>query len=183
MVEILLHLPVQLLVLHAAQENLGVQTHEPGQGLWVQGLEVVLAREQQVVHGPEAPFLRGGLGSHRGPFGQRMERGHGEVAVHEAQLGTQGVSHASQDRVRFATMRALEIPVLDQGDPGAGSAQAVVLSADRGHKPRGALGRAHALAPPAGEACGRIRASRARKMPSAPGLTRIGERWAQRMTP
>ena len=66
-------------------------------------------------------------------------------------------------------MRAFEVAVLAQRDRGIGGAQDVVLITDRGRQD-GASGATAQTGLPSG-----TNASRARRIPSAPGFTSIGD--------
>ena len=95
----------------------------------------------------------------------------------EPQARAHGLLDRLDDWVRSAAMRALEVAVLDQRDARIGGALDVVPSADRG----GQDGCSGATAQ-TGLASG-TSASKARKIPFAPGLTSMGDTSLQRMMP
>src|SRR6202035_386728 len=98
----------------------------------------------------------------------RMNAAQREVAEREPESIAELLADLLHDGMRRAAIRALVVPVLHQCDAGPGWTESVVALVQR----RGELGgrRGHHAT-----AAGTCMVSSARRMPSAPGFTPIGE--------
>src|SRR3954454_7181028 len=80
---------------------------------------------------PEPPVQAGQLGKLRGEVRSRMERRHGKVAPDEAER-VEAVQECLHRSTGLEAVRASEIPVLDERQPGAARAGDVITLSDRG---------------------------------------------------
>ena len=97
----------------------------------VEGLEVVLVFEQQVVHLPERALGGGGLRCLGGELGVRVDVGERKVPPDVSDVGEvrQQLAH---DRLRLAAVGALEVAVLDQRHRGRDrTADVIAVGIDR----------------------------------------------------
>jgi hypothetical protein len=145
-------------------ESLGVRQE-------IGGGELLLVLEQHLVHRPALALGARRLGGLGGRLGMRMHGGQGEVAEHEPEP----VSRAGLDRVensvRGAAVGALVFAILQQRDRGVHRAPDVIPGRrDRQGQHGFPFGHVH------GFVLLLAISSSARRMPSAPGLTRTGDR-------
>src|SRR5712692_6102956 len=131
----------------------------------------VLILEQRVVHLPELPLRAGGFGGFRRVLGVRMNLGEREIAVDKTKAAAHDTQHFGDDGMCRAAMRTLIVAILDQRDRRVVGAQAVIVFKN------GRSETAHALT------LSRSIFSNASRIPSAPGLTPMGETYDQRITP
>jgi len=150
-----------------AREPLDVEPEGVGVRDEILVAQRVLVLEEPVVHLPEPALGAGGLGGLRRQLGVRMHVRQGEVAIDEAQALAHPPAHLVHDRMRRAAVGTLVVAVLQQRDGCRhGAADVIALRGDGQHELRHV--RAHGRWPPP-------IASSALRMPSAPGLTPIGE--------
>jgi hypothetical protein len=131
--------------------------------------EGLLILEEQTVHLPEFALLAGRFGRLGSGLGVRMDTGEWKMAKDETELVSDLPPQLLKHRVGAAAMGTLEVTVLDQGHRSGRRPQPVIALAE-GRCERGGGGRCrHAVTDFAGKD------SSARRMPSAPGLTPMGE--------
>lgn len=138
----------------------GVQAEVVGVGGQVAVFESFLVFEDVVVHLPELALVGGELSGGGGVEGVGMDFGDWEVAEDESYLSAQLRQDFLDDGMGHAAVGALVVAVLHQGDLGFGVSGDVVCCADAFYE------FAHELD---------TKPSRAARMPSAPGLTPMGE--------
>ena len=140
----------------------GVEIQVSGQFLVQFRTKVDLILKKLAVHGPELSLGAGKFGGLGRGFGFGVDLGEGKVAEDEAQLVAKMLLDAGDDTESDGAMRAFVVAVFNQCDGGIVAALYMVFRADRDFEG------AHL-------ATSVFRASSASRMPSAPGLTPMGE--------
>jgi len=156
-------------LLELEREPVDVETERRRVAQEVLGIERALVREEKVVHLPEASLGAGGLGGLGSLERMQVDLAERKIAKREPQIVAEDLSNLHDGRMRGSAVGALEVTVLDERDGCCLGAENVIALADRDCEPRGMGGCAQADTP-AG-----VIASSAARIPSAPGLTPIGD--------
>src|SRR5439155_9834188 len=128
-----------------------------------------LPLEQAVVHLPELALRSRSFGGLRRVLRVGVALAQREVAVHESQSATHPLLDRFDDGVRAPAVRALVVAVLDQRN------RRICRTLDVVALPHGQRQRCRRIAPGHAWVRSPATAARARRMPSAPGLTPTGE--------
>jgi hypothetical protein len=139
--------------------------------------KAILVCELQIVHLPEPALRTGCLGRFGRLVGMRVDLRQRKVAIREPQVVPHDLPNLFEDRMSCAAKRALVVAVLDECYWSRRRPQYVIPLTDRYGQSWTFENDGHA-----GTEAAAIDSSAAR-IPSAPGLTPIGDRWLQRMTP
>ena len=111
-------------------------------------LELVLVREQPVVHRPEGTLGAGGLDGLGGQFGVRVDVGQRQVPEDVAQVVAEPAAQLGEDAGGPAAERALDVAELDELQRGADRpAHVVALRVDRRVEQAGRRGVVRGVAP------------------------------------
>ena len=130
-------------------------------------LERELALEQAIVHLPELPLRPGRLRRLGGVLRVQVQLGERKIAEHEPETRAHALLNLLHDRVSATAMRALEVAVFDERHCGVRRSLYVIPLAHRQHQHCPLPFRAHARSVASD--------SSARRIPSAPGFTPIGD--------
>jgi hypothetical protein len=88
--------------------------------------QLVLMREEAIVHLPEPSLRAGGLGGLRRGGGTGMQIRHRKVPEHEPEPVAEALEQVQHHGIGLAAVRALEVAVLDQRHGGVGRAAHVI---------------------------------------------------------